>query len=153
MAILFASEGGISAVGISITIVSCVLRRESFFFLTKRVGQFYLSFKAKSEPLCLCSRGHDVPGSSRRSELGVGRGAGDRQVKGAIRTALRPSSGVDCASFMGPPRRLQGHLNPLFPHYLSLFFICSIVVLGLAGLVLGAYISLDWKRHQKYHSN
>ncbi|KAF9787289.1 Cas1p-domain-containing protein [Thelephora terrestris] len=37
---------------------------------------------------------------------------------------------------MGSSRRLQVHLNPLFPQYLSLFFICSIVILGLAGLVL-----------------
>ena len=49
---------------------------------------------------------------------------------------------------MGSSRRLQGHLNPLFPQYLSLFFVCSILILGLAGLVLGASISLDWKRHQ-----
>ena len=71
-------------------------------------------------------------------------------LKGAGGTALRPglSTGVDRPSFMGSSRRLQVHLNPLFPQYLSLFFICSIVILGLAGLVLGACISPRLERHQ-----
>ena len=43
--------------------------------------------------------------------------------------------------FMGSSRRLPVQLNPLFPQYLSLFFISSIVILGFAGLVLGMYPS------------
>lgn len=69
-------------------------------------------------------------------------GTGDR-ISGGQTPATYPCCSPQALTVMGSSRRLQVQLNPLLPHYLSSFFLCSIVILGLAGLVLGVFISLD----------
>jgi hypothetical protein len=122
------SEKTVDRVLLCLACRTCVLSRES-------------RDSAISECVLPAAGAWSQPDSSRSA-------AGERSTETGVRKEPkcgRKDAGGrwQCSPFMGSSRRLQVQLNPLFPQYLSLFLVSSILVLGLAGLVLGAYRPLD----------